>query len=55
MKQYRSGGLGAAIAGAALLLSLGAVVVLLMWFYLSVYIVLAGAEFNSAIEKARRR
>ena len=35
--------------------SLGAVVVLLMWFYVSVYIVLAGAELNSAIEKARRR
>jgi membrane protein len=35
--------------------SLGAVVVLLMWFYLSAYIVLAGAELNSAVEKARRR
>jgi membrane protein len=35
--------------------SLGAVVVLLMWFYVSAYIVLAGAELNSAIEKARRR
>jgi membrane protein len=31
--------------------SLGAVVVLLMWFYVSAYIVLAGAELNSAIEK----
>jgi membrane protein len=35
--------------------SLGAVVVLLMWLYVSAYIVLAGAELNSAIEKARRR
>ncbi len=35
--------------------SLGAVVVLLMWFYVSAYIVLAGAELNSAIEKARHR
>jgi membrane protein len=34
--------------------SLGAVVVLLVWFYLSAYIVLAGAELNSAIEEARR-
>ncbi len=34
--------------------SLGAVVVLLMWFYLSAYIVLAGAELNSAIGKVRR-
>jgi membrane protein len=33
--------------------SLGAVVILLMWFYLSAYIVLAGAELNSEIEKAR--
>jgi membrane protein len=32
--------------------ALGAVVVLLMWLYLSAYIVLAGAELNSAIEKA---
>jgi membrane protein len=31
--------------------ALGAVVVLLMWLYLSAYIVLAGAEFNSVIEK----
>ena len=35
--------------------SLGAVVVLLMWLYLSAYIVLAGAELNSAIQKAHRR
>jgi membrane protein len=34
---------------------LGAVVVLLMWFYVSAYIVLAGAELNSAIEKAHRQ
>jgi membrane protein len=33
--------------------SLGAVVVLLMWFYLTAYIVLAGAELNAEIEKAR--
>jgi len=26
-----------------------------MWFYVSGYIVLVGAELNSAIEKARRR
>jgi membrane protein len=30
--------------------SLGAVVVLLMWLYLSAYIVLMGAEFNSEME-----
>jgi len=34
--------------------SLGAVVVLLMWFYVSAYIVLAGAELNAEFEKARR-
>lgn len=33
--------------------SLGAVVVLLMWFYLSAYIVLAGAELNTVL--ARRK
>ena len=33
--------------------SLGAVVILLMWFYLTAYIVLAGAELNAEIEKAR--
>jgi membrane protein len=34
--------------------ALGAVVVLLMWLYVSAYIVLAGAELNSAVEKTRR-
>jgi membrane protein len=34
--------------------SLGAVVVLLMWLYVSAYIVLAGAELNSENEKAKR-
>ena len=33
--------------------SLGTVVVLLMWLYLSSFIVLLGAELNSEIEKAR--
>ena len=33
--------------------SLGTVVVLLMWLYLSSYIVLVGAELNSEIEQAR--
>jgi len=35
--------------------SLGAVVILLMWFYVTAYIILAGAELNSEIEKARTR
>jgi membrane protein len=35
--------------------SIGAVVILLMWFYVSAYIVLAGAELNSVIEKAQQR
>ena len=35
--------------------SLGAVVILLMWFYLTAYIVLAGAELNAEIEKARAK
>jgi membrane protein len=35
--------------------SLGAVVVLLIWFYVTAYIILAGAELNSEIEKARSR
>jgi membrane protein len=34
--------------------SLGAVVILLMWFYVSSYIVLAGAELNAEIEKLRK-
>jgi membrane protein len=33
--------------------SLGAVVILLMWFYVTAYIILAGAELNAEIEKAR--
>jgi len=33
--------------------SLGAVAVLLVWLYVSAYIVLAGAEFNAAVEQAR--
>ncbi len=33
--------------------SLGAVVILLMWLYVSAYIILAGAELNSEIEKRR--
>ena len=33
--------------------SLGAVVVLLIWLYVSAYIVLAGAELNSEVERAR--
>ena len=35
--------------------SLGAAVALLMWFYLSAYIVLLGGTLNAAIERARRR
>jgi membrane protein len=35
--------------------SLGAVIILLMWFYVTAYIILAGAELNSEIEKARAR
>ena len=35
--------------------SLGAVVILLMWFYVGAYIVLAGAELNSEYERARQR
>ena len=35
--------------------SLGAVVILLMWFYVSAYIVLAGAELNAEIDKGARR
>jgi membrane protein len=32
--------------------SIGAVIVLLMWFYVSAFIILAGAELNAEIEKA---
>jgi len=35
--------------------SLGAVVILLMWFYVTTYIILAGAELNSEVEKAQAR
>ena len=35
--------------------SLGAVVILLMWCYVTAYIILAGAELNSEIEKAQAR
>ena len=35
--------------------SLGAAVVLLMWFYVTAFIILGGAELNSEIEKARAR
>ena len=35
--------------------SLGAVVILLIWFYVTAYIILAGAELNAEIEKTRAR
>lgn len=35
--------------------SVGALVVLLMWFYLSAYVVIVGAELNSEIEHQTRR
>ena len=35
--------------------SLGAVVILLMWFYVTAYIILAGAELNAEIEQTRAR
>jgi len=35
--------------------SLGSVVVLLMWFYLTAYIILLGAEFNAAMEHQTNR
>ncbi len=31
--------------------SLGAVIILLLWFYLTAYVILAGAELNAAIER----
>jgi uncharacterized BrkB/YihY/UPF0761 family membrane protein len=30
--------------------SLGAVIILLLWFYLTAYVILAGAELNAEIE-----
>jgi membrane protein len=35
--------------------SIGAVVVLLMWFYLTGYIILVGAELNSEVQRAARQ
>src|SRR3954462_8196986 len=35
--------------------SLGALIILLLWFYLTAYIVLAGAELNAEIERRRPR
>jgi membrane protein len=35
--------------------TLGGVVVLLMWFYLSGYVVILGAEINSELERQTRR
>jgi len=35
--------------------SLGALIVLLLWFYLTAYVVLAGAELNAEIERRRPR
>ena len=35
--------------------SIGAVVVLLMWFYLTAYIILVGAELNCEVERVARR
>ena len=34
--------------------SIGAVVMLLMWFYLSAFIILVGAELNCEVERAAR-
>jgi membrane protein len=31
--------------------SLGAVIILLLWFYLTAYVILAGAELNAEIER----
>jgi membrane protein len=31
--------------------SLGAVIILLLWFYLTAYVILAGAELNPEIER----
>ena len=35
--------------------SLGALIVLLLWFYLTAYVILAGAELNAEIERRRTR
>jgi membrane protein len=35
--------------------SLGALIILLLWFYLTAYVVLAGAELNAEIERRRPR
>jgi membrane protein len=35
--------------------SLGAVVILLMWFYISAYVVCLGAELNAELERQTRR
>jgi membrane protein len=35
--------------------SMGAVVILLMWFYLSAYVVLMGAEINTEMERQTKR
>jgi hypothetical protein len=35
--------------------SLGAVIILLLWFYLTAYVILAGAEINAEIERQTTR
>ena len=35
--------------------SLGGVIVLLLWFYLTAYVILAGAELNAEIERQTTR
>jgi membrane protein len=35
--------------------SLGAIIILLLWFYLTAYVILAGAELNAAIERQSPR
>jgi len=35
--------------------SLGAIIILLLWFYLSAYVTLVGAELNAELERQRRR
>jgi len=35
--------------------SLGAVIILLLWFYLTAYVILAGAELNAEIERQATR